>query len=107
MAAVEGLPKPWLDLARYREVRLREARYEAELASEFLAEVNAWRGLAVVDLPLDEERMAAELASKVGLDFDDGLHYYAAKKLNVPIISFDRDFDSTDIKRLEPSDALG
>lgn len=36
MAAVEGLPKPWLDLARYREVRLREARYEAELAGEFL-----------------------------------------------------------------------
>lgn len=32
----ESLPKPWLDLSKYREVRLREAVYEAELAKRFL-----------------------------------------------------------------------
>ncbi len=33
---VEQLPKPWFDLNKYREVRLREAMYEAELAESFL-----------------------------------------------------------------------
>ncbi|MEL9990075.1 MAG: PaREP1 family protein [Thermoproteus sp.] len=35
---MEAVPKPWIDLARYREVRLREALYEAELAERFLEE---------------------------------------------------------------------
>ncbi|MEM0464377.1 PaREP1 family protein [Pyrobaculum sp.] len=35
---MEQLPKPWFDIKRYREVRLREALYEAELAEEFLEE---------------------------------------------------------------------
>ncbi|ABO07825.1 PaREP1 family protein [Pyrobaculum calidifontis] len=35
---METLPKPWFDLAKYREVRLKEALYEAELAERFLEE---------------------------------------------------------------------
>ena len=73
------------------------------LVSKFLAEVLSWRGLSVVDLSVDEELAAAEIAERVGLDFDDGLHYYFAKKARVPIVSFDRDFDRTDIRRLEPA----
>ncbi|WP_052885925.1 PaREP1 family protein [Vulcanisaeta distributa] len=33
---MEQLPKPWFDLNKYREVRLREAMYETELAESFL-----------------------------------------------------------------------
>ncbi|MGC8972923.1 MAG: PaREP1 family protein [Thermoproteus sp.] len=33
---MEELPKPWLDPARYKEVRLKEALYEAEIAERFL-----------------------------------------------------------------------
>lgn len=36
MGGVDAPPKPWLDLRRYVEARLKEARYEAELAREFL-----------------------------------------------------------------------
>ncbi len=50
--------------------------------------------------------VACELASRVGLDFDDGLQYYYAKKLGASIISFDKDFDKTDLKRLEPASLL-
>ncbi|MEZ0318760.1 MAG: PaREP1 family protein [Pyrobaculum sp.] len=32
------MAKPWRDLARYKEARLREALVEAQLASEFLEE---------------------------------------------------------------------
>ncbi len=40
------------------------------------------------------------------MDFDDALHYYLAKNKAVPIISFDKDVDKTDIKRLEPHEVL-
>jgi len=75
-----------------------------ELASKFLSEILTWRGLAVVDLTVEEELIASELASRVGLDFDDGLQYYCAKKLGLVIVSFDKDFDKTDVKRVEPKE---
>ena len=46
-----------------------------DLVSKFLSEVSTWRGLTIIDSRIDDEIMAAELASRVGLDFDDGLHY--------------------------------
>ena len=33
---MEQLPKPWFDLRKYKEVRLKEALYESELAESFL-----------------------------------------------------------------------
>ena len=46
------------------------------------------------------------LSLKVNLDLDDKLHYYLAKKKNLTLISFDHDFDKTDLKRLTPAQAL-
>ena len=78
---------------------------EPGLVSRFLREVASWRGLRVIDLPLEEEEaLAADLAGKAGLDFDDGLHYYVAKKLDAVIVSYDRDFDGLDVERLEPGE---
>ena len=77
------------------------------LVSKFLSEIATWRGLTIVDLPIEEELIASELAEKIGLDFDDGLHYYYAKKKDLQIVSFDKDFDRTDIKRVEPKDIVG
>jgi len=35
------------------------------------------------------------------LDFDDGLHYYVAKKLDAAIVSYDRDFNGVEgVKRV-------
>ncbi|GBC71103.1 hypothetical protein HRbin02_00881 [Candidatus Calditenuaceae archaeon HR02] len=75
---------------------------EPELVSKLIIEISSWRGLGIISTSLDEELAAAEKAIRIGLDFDDGLHYYAAKKRGLTIISYDRDFDNTDIKRLEP-----
>ena len=73
------------------------------LVAKFLAEILSWKGLSLVNLSIDEELAAAEIAEETGLDFDDGLHYYFAKKTRIPIVSYDKDFDKTDIRRLEPS----
>jgi predicted nucleic acid-binding protein len=78
---------------------------DPKLVSRFLSEITTWRGLTVIDLSIDEEIVASELANSVGLDFDDGLQYYYAKKAGLQIVSFDRDFDKTDVKRVEPKDA--
>jgi predicted nucleic acid-binding protein len=78
---------------------------DPKLVSRFLSEITTWRGLTVVDVPIDEEIVASELANGMGLDFDDGLQYYYAKKAGLQIVSFDRDFDKTDVKRVEPKDA--
>ena len=40
------------------------------------------------------------------LDFDDALHYATAKKHNFTLVSFDQDFDRTDLPRKTPSDIL-
>jgi predicted nucleic acid-binding protein len=78
-----------------------------KLVSRFLSEIATWRGLTVIDLSIDEEVVASELANSAGLDFDDGLQYYYAKKAGLQIVSFDRDFDKTDVKRVEPKDVSG
>ncbi|MGC8983495.1 MAG: type II toxin-antitoxin system VapC family toxin [Desulfurococcaceae archaeon] len=77
-----------------------------ELISRFLSEVLTWRGLTIISSSVEEELMVCELASRIGLDFDDGLQYYYAKKLGSSIISFDKDFDETDLKRVEPASLL-
>ncbi|MEZ0290250.1 MAG: PIN domain-containing protein [Sulfolobales archaeon] len=76
------------------------------LVAKFLSEIQTWRGLTVADLTLEEEILACELGDKIGLDFDDSLQYYFAKKKQTLIISYDRDFDKTDIKRVEPNQVL-
>ncbi len=46
---------------------------------------------------------ASMLMDKVKLDFDDAIQYYIAKKFGVEaIISYDKHFDTVDIKRKEP-----
>ena len=77
---------------------------EPKLVSKLFSELLTWRGLIIVDLPVEEELIASELANNVNLDFDDGLQYYYAKKTGLKIVSFDKDFDKTDVKRVEPKD---
>jgi len=60
-----------------------------EIVAKFLSEILSWRGLYVIDL---------------NLDFDDALQYYYANKTGIKIISFDKDFDKTNIQRIEPKD---
>ena len=40
-------------------------------------------------------------SNKFNLDFDDAYQYTIAKNYDLKLVSFDKDFDKTDIKRLE------
>ena len=72
----------------------------------FLKSIGKMKGLNVYNTDLKDE-IAIIDEMELGLDFDDALQSYVAKKLNLKIVSFDRHFDGVEgLTRLRPKDAL-
>lgn len=60
-------------------------------------------GMRVYETTLEDEIAIAILSDKIGMDFDDALQYYVAKKVGAgAIVSFDKHFDKVGILRVEP-----
>lgn len=55
----------------------------------------------VLSLDKPTLRDVVQNCEKFNLDFDDAYQYTVAKKHDLTLVSFDKDFDKTDIKRLE------
>ena len=76
----------------------------------FLELLRSSMGLTVYDSSPSEDLAALAFTKKADaqfqLDFDDALHYATAKKHNFTLVSFDQDFDRTDLPRKTPSDIL-
>ncbi len=78
-----------------------------ELISEFIAAADRSAGLHVFETGNADELGVALLMNGTGLDFDDALQYYVAKRTGAEaIVSFDKHFDKTDLPRIEPAEAL-
>lgn len=45
-------------------------------------------------------------AKNFNLDFEDSYQYLIAKKYNLELIGFDKDFDRTELKRKEPTEII-
>lgn len=63
------------------------------------------RAAARSRLPATELALVPAEARRLGLDFDDAYHHTLASLLDVPIVSFDDDFDGTPQGRLRPRQA--
>jgi uncharacterized protein len=76
----------------------------------FLELLRSSVGLTVYDASPAEDLAALAFTKKADtrfqLDFDDALHYATAKQHNLTLVSFDQDFDRTDLARTTPSDIL-
>jgi uncharacterized protein len=76
----------------------------------FLALLHASVGLTVYESSPTEDLAALAFTKKADaafqLDFDDALHYATAKKHNLVLVTFDHDFDRTDLRRVAPADIL-
>lgn len=72
----------------------------------FLETLMGMKGLLLYSTVPSEELEICDISGKKKLDFDDSLHYFVAKKMNLKLVSFDRHFDGTGIERLEPKDVL-
>lgn len=70
----------------------------------FLETINGFEGLLFYSTLPNEGIEICDTSRKMDLDFDDGLTLYVAKKFDLDIVSFDKDFDNKGIKRLEPKD---
>lgn len=77
----------------------RQHRYE-----EFIKYIEGKQNIFIENLEPSDLREIFNL--KINLDFDDRVQYYLAKKKNLQLVSFDADFDKTDLKRLTPEEAL-
>ena len=64
------------------------------------------QGLTVYQTSPTEEQQIVALTKKINLNFDDALQYYVARTLGAVLVSFDKDFDRTDMKRVEPAVAV-
>jgi len=75
--------------------------------STFLNDVETSKGLTVYDTTISDEQSASILSARIGLDFDDSIQYYVARKTDSSaIISFDKHFDRCGIPRREPVQVL-
>ena len=84
---------------RRKSTRLKEL-------SAFLTRIHEAHGFTVYDTSTIEEKKIIDLMRTLPLDFDDALQYFVASELGLTLVSFDSDFDKTDLARVEPKDIL-
>lgn len=73
---------------------------------QFLTSLKKWDGLIIYHTTLDDDLAAIRARKRFSLDYEDALHYAVAKRHRCAFVSFDHDFDRTDIKRIEPRSFL-
>lgn len=77
--------------------------HKSDQLAEFLHDVIISK-IIRIDTNMNDELNILKIMKKLKLDFDDSLQYYLCDKYNLKIISYDKHFDKTPIKRLEPAD---
>ena len=58
--------------------------------------------IEVLSLDKPALKKVIDNSNRFNLDFDDAYQYTIAKNYDLKLVSFDKDFDKTDIKRIEP-----
>ncbi|NBC18160.1 MAG: PIN domain-containing protein [Bacteroidetes bacterium] len=63
-------------------------------------------GVRCIRLDPSQLVRTAAVIDRFGLDFDDAYQYCAAEQHELELVSFDADFDRTDLRRRTPQDIL-
>ena len=78
---------------------------EYETAKMFLEDINI-SGVNILSIGSNNLYKVVDSIKNFNIDFDDAYQYYLSKKYNLVLVSFDKDFDKTDIKRKTPKELL-
>ena len=73
---------------------------------QFYRNFEGFHSAHVATLSIQDKKLLVQVKIEQSLDFDDSYQYVVAKTENLHLVSFDQDFDKTDLKRLEPLQAL-
>jgi predicted nucleic acid-binding protein len=60
--------------------------------------------LTIVHLEPEDTDLVINAIKRFKLDFDDAYHHAATGKYSLTLVSFDTDFDQTDLKRKTPAE---
>ena len=63
-------------------------------------------GISIFSLTSEDLKALNQPIQKFNLDFDDVYQYAVAEKYHLQLVSFDKDFDSTERGRKEPTEVL-
>ena len=63
-------------------------------------------GMKVISVEPDKLIEVLKIIEMYNIDFDDAYQYYLAKNYSLVLVSFDKDFDKTDILRKTPKDLI-
>lgn len=80
-------------------------RHAINMYTEFLNDISIV-AIQVVGLHQRDIALLAAPAERYHLDFDDAYQYETAKRFGLTLVSFDADFDKTDIGRKTPQEIL-
>jgi len=62
--------------------------------------------ISKISLEIDDIKYLLQIRKKYNFDFDDAYQYVVAEKYSLTIISFDSDFDKTELGRKTPKEVL-
>ena len=73
---------------------------------KFVQDVFIDGSVSLIHLTPDDSHFIKDIMNHYNMDFDDAYQYFAAKKYDLTIISFDSDFDRTDLGRRCPEEVI-
>ncbi|MFO7835193.1 MAG: type II toxin-antitoxin system VapC family toxin [Candidatus Thorarchaeota archaeon] len=83
-------------------IMFRPSINKHELYHDFVHDVLLNAGVRTLTLSLSDTPNLVSSARNHNLDFDDAYQYVLCKKHDLDIASYDSDFDSTNLHRIEP-----
>ncbi len=73
---------------------------------DFIEDVLINARIQILRLEIRDFQRLIEIRNQYSLDFDDSYQYTVAEKYQLTLISYDRDFDSTDRGRASPGEVV-
>lgn len=72
---------------------------------KFLLILQSIPSLSVLDVGIDDLSLSYQASEQIaGLDLEDAIQYFMAKKCGVPILTYDSDFKRTDLVSMTPEE---
>jgi len=81
-------------------------RKQHDVFQQFLKDIFIDAGMLLISLSVADMEHIVSVSQKFKLDFDDAYQYVVAEKYGLIIVSFDSDFDRTEIGRKTPEEIL-